>query len=149
MTQTQTAPQVRTAHCTCGQLRAELTGEPDFVAACHCEPCQRRSGSPFGTMAYCKRSQVKITGESKPYTRIGDSGFKFTTCFCPNCGSTVYAESERLGPDMIGITVGAFFDPKFPKPNRAVYDRSRHEWLSLGPGVERYEMGRDSKRVTD
>ncbi len=140
--------QTRTAHCACGQLRAELTGEPEFVAACHCEPCQRRTGSPFGTIAYCKRDQVKITGESKAYTRVADSGNTFTTCFCPACGSTVYAESSRL-KDHIGITVGAFFDPAFPKPVRAVYDRSRHPWVSLGAGVERYETGRDSKMIKD
>ena len=36
----------RIAHCCCGSLRAETTGEPVFVGACHCTECQRRTGSP-------------------------------------------------------------------------------------------------------
>jgi hypothetical protein len=139
---------VRVAHCTCGQLRADLTGEPEFVVACHCEACQRRTGALFGAGAYCKREQVKLSGESKTYTRVADSGFKFTTYFCPTCGTTVYWESDRM-QGLLGIAVGAFFDPNFPKPQRAVYDRSRHHWLGLGAGLERYERGRDGPMTKD
>ena len=42
----------RIAHCCCGSLRAETTGEPAFVAACHCTECQRRTGAPFGVMEW-------------------------------------------------------------------------------------------------
>jgi hypothetical protein len=41
----------RIAHFCCGSLRGEATGEPVFVAACHCMECQRRTGSPFGAFA--------------------------------------------------------------------------------------------------
>jgi hypothetical protein len=43
---------IQIAHCCCGSLRADVTGEPAFVGACHCTECQRRTGSPFGVNTY-------------------------------------------------------------------------------------------------
>jgi quercetin dioxygenase-like cupin family protein len=51
----------RIAHCCCGSLRAETTGEPALVAACHCMECQRRTGSTFGVGAYFPKEQVPDT----------------------------------------------------------------------------------------
>jgi hypothetical protein len=42
---------VRVASCSCGQLRAEVRGEPTGVSVCHCHACQRRTGSVFGAQA--------------------------------------------------------------------------------------------------
>ena len=50
----------RIAHCCRGSLRAEATGEPVLVAACHCIECQRRTGSPFGVSAYFPKGQVRV-----------------------------------------------------------------------------------------
>jgi hypothetical protein len=33
----------RTASCTCGELRVEVTGEPIRVSVCHCDECQREA----------------------------------------------------------------------------------------------------------
>ena len=41
----------RLARCCCGALRAEVSGDPTLVAACHCEQCQRRTGAAFGISA--------------------------------------------------------------------------------------------------
>jgi hypothetical protein len=60
---------IRIAHCCCGSLRAEATGEPAIVAACHCTECQRRTGSPFGVTTLYPKEQVRTEGPSKVYVR--------------------------------------------------------------------------------
>jgi hypothetical protein len=100
----------RIAHCCCGSLRAEVTGEPALVAACHCMECQRRTGSPFGVGAYFPKDQVRTKGPSKVHLRGSDSGRKIECHFCPDCGSTVFWYAEFV-PDLIGIAFGAFADP--------------------------------------
>jgi hypothetical protein len=40
------------AQCQCGQLSAAISGTTEQIVACHCTDCQRRSGSPFGVVAY-------------------------------------------------------------------------------------------------
>jgi hypothetical protein len=66
----------RIAHCCCASLRAEVTGEPVAVVACHCTECQRRTGSAFGVSTYFPQEQVRTEGPSKVYVREGDSGRK-------------------------------------------------------------------------
>jgi hypothetical protein len=52
------------AHCCCGALRAEATGEPAFLGARHCTECQRRTGSAFGVGTYFPKEQVRAEGPS-------------------------------------------------------------------------------------
>jgi hypothetical protein len=52
--------------------------------------------------------------------------------FCPECGSTLFWEPERM-PHLIGVAVGAFADPSFPQPEQSVWTNDKHDWLSL-PG---------------
>jgi hypothetical protein len=66
----------RIAHCCCGSLCAEVSGEPALVAACHCMECQRRTGSPFGVSTYFLKEHVRTEGPSKVYVRGSDSGRK-------------------------------------------------------------------------
>jgi hypothetical protein len=85
---------VRIAHCSCGSLRAEATGEPARLGVCHCTECQRRTGSAFGVGAYFRKEQVRAEGPSKVYVRSSDSGRKIEQHFCPECGSTVFWYNE-------------------------------------------------------
>jgi hypothetical protein len=120
------------AQCQCGQLSAAISGTTDQIVACHCIECQRRSGSPFGVIAYYPAAAVALSGEAREFSRIADSGKRFTTCFCPHCGTTVWCVSEAK-PDAIGIPVGTLADPAYPAPARSVYERSMHSWVTV-PG---------------
>jgi len=98
---------------------------------CHCVACQRRTGSLFSIAAFFERSAVGVVdGRSKTFTRNSDVGKLVTFHFCPECGSTVFWEPERM-PQLIGVAVGAFGDPSFPKPEQSVFTTCKHAWLSL------------------
>ena len=126
-----TAPFEREATCACGQLRIRTIGAPRIVSSCHCLACQRRTGSLFGSSAFFPRGQIlDIEGESNAFRRQGDSGAWLTFRFCPQCGSTVFWENERLA-DIVSVAVGAFADPQFPAPARTVFTVTRHDWLSF------------------
>ncbi len=38
-------------------------------------------------------------------------------------------------PGLITVAIGNFADPSFPAPNIAVWEETRHPWLSLPPGT--------------
>lgn len=128
-------PPTRTAACSCGQLQAQVTGEPIRVSICHCLACQRRTGSVFGAQARFAREAVAISGQSSAYVRVGDEGTHITFHFCPHCGATVY---YPIGPDgaFVAIPVGAFAEPGFPTPTFSVYEERMHAWVSLPAGIE-------------
>ena len=127
----------RIAHCCCGSLRAEATGEPALVAACHCMECQRRTGSPLGVSTYFPQEQVRTEGPSNVYVRGSDSGRKIELHFCPNCGSTVFSCAEFV-PDLIGIAFSAFANLSMPSPTLSVWETTRHPWVTFGRELDHF-----------
>jgi hypothetical protein len=118
----------RTAACARGNLRVTCAGDPIKISLCHCLDCQRRSGSTYGIAAFFTRQDVEANGDFRTFKRGSDSGFAVSFHFCPDCGSTVFWEAERL-PDAIAVAVGAFADPALPAPSQSVYDQRRHPWV--------------------
>lgn len=125
------------AKCQCGQLSVTTPGPSRLVIACHCSYCQRRSGSPFGALAYYPSEKLKITGQATRFERPTATGGIVETFFCPTCGSTVYARVGKQ-PTILGVAVGAFGDPSFPGPMFSVWEEGKHDWVSVPESAERY-----------
>lgn len=135
------------ASCQCGNLTAEIAdGAEPMVVMCHCLDCQKRSGSQFGSIVYYPARQVSVSGEAREFERPIDAGNRFTTGFCPDCGSTVYAKASRM-PEITGVTVGTLADPSFPRPTRSVYEQSKHGWIELPAEIQGFVRGRDGERT--
>jgi hypothetical protein len=58
--------------------------------------------------------------------------------FCPTCGSTVYWTSESF-PGFVVVAIGNFADPDFPAPTIAVWEESRHDWVSPPLEAKRFD----------
>ena len=127
----------RTATCSCGQLRVTVPDGPVRAVICHCLACQQRTGSAFGVQAAWPADQVRTEGETRVWRRIGEEeGGAFDFRFCPTCGSTVWY-TEAGEPGFIAVAVGAFADPTFPAPVRAIFEHRRHPWVGLPDEVKR------------
>ena len=134
---------MRTAQCQCGALKAVADGEPEAVVVCSCTECQRRTGSVFADNAYYPCERLTLSGEAREYVRTADSGIAFHSFFCPTCGTSLWFFSAR-DPNRVGIAVGAFTDPSFPKPDRTVFDESKHGWVVFDEATPGFNRGRDS-----
>ena len=115
----------RFASCSCGQLTAQVDGEPVRVSICHCLACQRRTGGPFAQQTRFLRHDVLVARPASVYTRVGDAGSHSHFHFCPQCGVCVYYLTDGMD-DSIAIPVGTFADPNFPAPNVSVYEARMH-----------------------
>jgi hypothetical protein len=122
--------------CNCGQLRAEVDGDPVRVSVCHCLACQRRTGSAFGFQARWPRDSVRVTGQSREFVRRSDEGGEERRFhFCPECGATVYYVTD---PEFVAIPVGALADPSFAEPTVSVWESRRHSWVGLPADAQRH-----------
>jgi len=99
---------------------------------CHCLECQRRTGAVISNQARFRRDQVTFAGQATTWMRTAESGNALTFHFCPTCGSTVYWEGEGF-PGYVAVAIGNFADPNFPGPTIAVWEESRHPWVSFPP----------------
>lgn len=128
----------RKASCSCSALSVTCIGEPVRIGACHCNECQRRTGSVFGVAAYFHRDQITLIGDCKVYARTSDSGRRVENYFCPECGSTV-AWNLELFPDLVAVAAGCFADPHLGSPQRAVWAKYKHDWVQFPEGVPQLE----------
>lgn len=131
----------REAACACGDLRVTLSGEPMLVSSCCCTRCQRRTGSFYGVTVYFRPAQMTAqTGEAKTFHRPdGETTFHF----CPGCGSSLWWVPDDATDDVIGVSGGAFADPKLPSPARMVHTANKHPFVRAPWGVPVYVDGPD------
>ena len=127
----------RTAHCSCGALRLETSGEPDHVMACHCQACQRRTGSAFGLGAYFRKDSVRVEGASTVFVRPAPEGRVLRNHFCPTCGTTLFWAADRL-PDHIGIAVGGFDAAKAFRPTISIWEGAGHDWATVAGDIPHF-----------
>jgi hypothetical protein len=134
------AIKTREASCNCGQLRVTVKGpDPERISLCHCNLCQKQSGSVFAIQARFPREQVTIEGKSTAwklslakansteYRNCVSLGGGGTFHFCPTCGSTVWytADADKA---RIGVKIGTFADPTFPAPKISGFEEYQHPW---------------------
>lgn len=125
----------RIASCSCEQLTITVKNDAKFVIACSCTKCQKRTGSVLGVVAYFADTNVIAkAGVFKTFEKMSDKGTTTIRHFCPECGTSVYWQSEFL-PQHTGVGVGSFADATFPMPQMSAWEEHKHPWLSLSDAI--------------
>jgi hypothetical protein len=126
-----------TGGCLCGALRYECDAEPMFPGHCHCNACQKASGSPFVTIFAVPKSALKITGEVKYYESRADSGNIARRGFCPVCGGRVLGGSSGM-PDLVAIMAGSMDDPSLLAPGMIIFAENAPPWCHMDPALPKF-----------
>ena len=116
--------------CLCGKLRYRIEGEPLFTAICHCRHCQKQSGSAFSVVVGVPPASLTITGISKVYADVGESGQPVGRRFCPECGSLVTTEIAAM-PDFVAVKAGTLDEPASLKPGMHIWCDHALPWVQL------------------
>jgi hypothetical protein len=124
--------------CQCGSLRYVLNAEPIRLVACHCKECQRQSGSAFGMSMLVKETSLTMTGPTKRFTRIADSGNVNTGVFCPDCGVRVY-QIPQYTKGLLVLKPGALDDTSWLRPSYFVWMKSAQIWVLVPDDVKALE----------
>jgi hypothetical protein len=113
--------------CLCGAVQVTARAAPVRMAQCHCRDCQRASGTGHTSNALFKETDVEISGETKGYAVIADSGSTLTRYFCPTCGSRMFGRNSAR-PGAIILPAGVFDDSDWFEPQMALYAARRPSW---------------------
>ena len=70
----------RIANCHCGNLTLTAKGDPDLILMCHCQHCQRRTGTSFNLGAWYPKNDVSHQGDTRTYTRTETAPVTFYFC---------------------------------------------------------------------
>ena len=109
--------------CLCGGVRFKATGAPDRVGVCHCLDCRKHHGALFYAAAIFPEDAVHVSGEIAEFQG---------RCFCPICGSSVFARSEGE----VELHLGALDAPDQFQPGYELWTARRETWLPPFPGTD-------------
>ncbi|MBB4051468.1 hypothetical protein GGR20_001104 [Devosia subaequoris] len=131
--------------CDCGAVRLHAKGRVVSMFQCGCQNCQKVSGSGHSSVVLMPVDAVRVTGATKSFTRPAESGAAFTRHFCPECGTTLYAESSRA-PAFHILLAGLFAGHnEWYAPTQLIFSRSHPDWDLIESTLPRHETYRPEK----
>jgi hypothetical protein len=142
MTTAHATPMAVTGGCHCGAVSLAAEVNPARVFVCHCADCQVLSGSAFRVVAPVVPGSLQVTGNVKAYAKTAESGAVRWQCFCPECGTPLYAGGQD-GAGLATVRVGILHERNQLAPTAQLWRRSAVPWVgSLGdvPACERQEL---------
>ena len=127
--------------CHCGKITYEADIDPENTSICHCTDCQTMSGAAFRGVVRAQKEDFRLNGQPKVYLKTAESGNKRVQAFCPDCGTHLYATSEK-DQQIFGIRLGTVKERDRLTPKRQVWTRSAQKWamdLEAIPRVEKQQ----------
>jgi hypothetical protein len=112
--------------CHCGAITYEAKVNPDNVVICHCTDCQTFSSAPYRVSVLARLANLRVTGEPKPYRKVGGSGRGVRVNFCGECGTALYSVGE--GRDVVALRLGAIKQRAELPPKRQGFCASAMPW---------------------
>jgi len=130
--------------CHCGSVRYQAEGVPVVIAHCHCQDCQRLSGTGHTTGAMFEVSNFKLTGKVAEYCLTANNGNRVTRVFCPNCASPIYGRNSGSS-DYLTISLGTLDDCSLFEPQVTIFARNRKPWDAMDEALPTFATQPDWK----
>jgi len=126
-----------TGGCLCGGVRFEVSAPLESAGYCHCNRCQRRTGTAASAQARVARGSFRITvGEELVRSFDPDDGF--SKHFCSACGSALWSRSPH-DPEVISVRLGVFDSDPGIRPEYRQFVAYAAPWEPLpDDGLPRY-----------
>jgi hypothetical protein len=134
--------------CLCGAVRFAVTAPFQTAGYCHCERCQRRSGttSTLNARVAAKGFEILEGAEMIRTWRPPDGQPK---SFCANCGGHLFS-GDPEGDGMVGVRLGAIDGDPGIRPSWRQWVSSAPTWEAIpDDGLERFSEGRGSGHRAD
>jgi hypothetical protein len=116
--------------CRCGKVTYTTSADPVFVGICHCKSCQKSTGTAYATVVAVPAATLTVSGTTKRFDDVGDSGQATHRDFCPECGSTV-TQSADVMAGITMITAGTLDDPGSVNPAMQIFCDSALPWARI------------------
>ena len=108
-----------TGGCACGSIRYQLLDKPMFVHCCHCDDCQRLTGSAFVLNAIIETQAIKLLRGKPVAVPVPRENGSHDIYRCPSCQTALWTLDE----------------PGALQPDVHIYTRTKAKWLKLPNGT--------------
>lgn len=127
-----------TGSCVCGSIRFHLVREPLFTHACHCNDCQKITGSAFAMSTFVHADDLTtIAGDPFVVEQPTKTGTR-SVFLCPHCQTVVWADAT--GSEHVKIVrPGVLANKQAIHPQAHIWVLRRQAWLDLDADVPQFE----------
>jgi len=124
--------------CLCGSVKYLSDAEPEMTAVCHCENCQRQTGTAFSVVVGIPAASLTFDGEENlgEFLDRGDSGGAVHRHFCRNCGSPVLSLVDAV-PGVGFIKAGTLEDRSWLRPSTHIWCETAQPWVEIDKSAEK------------
>ncbi|MFQ3322955.1 MAG: hypothetical protein ACI90U_000771 [Pseudomonadales bacterium] len=126
--------------CLCGAVKYSFDSEPIMTGVCHCENCQRQSGTAFSIIVGVAKSSFEIedTKTLSEYIDQGANGSKVRRQFCNNCGSPIISLIESA-PELCMLKAGTLDDKSWLEPTIHFWCDSAQPWIEIPDSILKFD----------
>jgi hypothetical protein len=124
--------------CLCGAVRYNSSAEPITARLCWCRVCQYIAAGNAAVSACFSTSGMTISGETRDYQSVADSGNRMHRRFCPTCGVHLFSEAESR-PHLIFVRVGTLDDPDTVKPAATIWTAKAPRWACIDASLPSFD----------
>ncbi|HXT78252.1 MAG TPA: GFA family protein [Acetobacteraceae bacterium] len=125
--------------CLCGAVRYTVDADPipGRRLLCHCEDCQRQTGSAFAAAAAFPSDRVVVTGDMTTFTMPGgQTGEPMHRRFCRRCGSSMTIHKDGTGRML--IMAGTLDDKSLFTPEVNLFCDFAPAWVTMPANCENH-----------
>ena len=116
-----------TGSCLCGAVKYVVNGPIKAVANCHCNTCQKTTGSVFATTAVIGEKDLEII-EGQDSLANYQVSEKVTKYFCRTCGTPIFNFHKKY-PGNCMTQVGSLDEPSLAAPAINIFCESMLPWV--------------------
>ena len=124
--------------CLCGSVNNSSEAEPELTAVCHCENCQRQTGTAFSVIVRIPAASLDFDGEEHLTECLdrGESGGAVHRQFCRNCASPILSLVDSV-PGIGFVNAGTLHDRSWLSPSMHIWCDTAQPWLKIDDSADR------------
>jgi hypothetical protein len=124
--------------CLCRAVRYQATAEPITARLCWCRLCQYiATGNAAVSVAFPSKG-FSVTGQTRDYESVADSGNKMHRRFCPACGTHLFSEAESRS-HLVFVRAGTLDDPEIAQPAATIWAAQAPSWARIDDSFPHWE----------
>ena len=122
--------------CLCGAVRFTLKGSFEGFFLCHCQHCQKGTGTAHASNLFAPQAVLTFTQGADQTRTYNIPGTQHIRSFCAVCGSPLPSKQE----DTIVVPAGSLDTPTAKRPDAHIFCSSKAEWEQELAKVPQYDL---------
>lgn len=123
--------------CLCGDVQFQVEGEFEQFFLCHCEHCQKDTGSAHAATLFSSTAQINWLSGAASIKEFNLPGTRHVKGFCQRCGSAL--PTVQMNGRLLAVPAGSLDSDVTIRPNAHIFYGSRSNWDHDLNSIEQFQ----------